>query len=157
MMPLIHPIQIDIYNEESLAAEREKLRDVDPFTVIEYIKASVEILMNMKMDEQQTQTGKKMKKTIDDDLISLQSSSRKMNGDGEDASNSLQSQYEQQLQKYEAEVRNHIKIEQQLKLHIECVQDKLDDTEKIVKKISGDREEVKEAKHELTKYKDLIK
>ena len=157
MMPLIYPIQIDTYNEESLAAEREKLRDVDPFTVIEYIKASVEILMNMKMDEQQTQTGKKMKKTIDDDLISLQSSSRKMNGDGDDASNSFQSQYEQQLQKYEAEVRNHIKIEQQLKLHIECVQDKLDDTEKIVKKISGDREEVKEAKHELTKYKDLIK
>ena len=89
MMPIIHPIQIDTYNEESLAAEREKLRDVDPFTVIEYIKASVEILMNMKMDEQQTQTGKKMKKTIDDDLISLQSSSRKMNGDGDDASNSL--------------------------------------------------------------------
>ena len=88
MMPIIHPIQIDTYNEESLAAEREKLRDVDPFTVIEYIKASVEILMNMKMDEQ-TQTGKKMKKTIDDDLISLQSSSRKMNGDGDDASNSL--------------------------------------------------------------------
>lgn len=54
MMPIIHLIQIDTYNEESLAAEREKLRDVDPFTVIEYIKASVEILMNMKMDEQQT-------------------------------------------------------------------------------------------------------
>ena len=54
-------------------------------------------------------------------------------------------------------MRNHIKIEQQLKLHIECVQDKLDDTEKIVKKISVNREEVKEAKHELTKYKDLIK
>lgn len=29
--------------------------------------------------------------------------------------------YETMLQKYEAEVRNHIKIEQQLKLHIECV------------------------------------
>jgi hypothetical protein len=38
--------------------------------------------------------------------------------------------YETMLQKYEAEVRNHIKIEQQLKLHIECVQDKLDDSEK---------------------------
>ncbi len=98
-----------------------------------------------------------MKKTIDDDLISLQSSSRKNNGEGEDGQTSLQSQYEQQLQKYEAEVRNHIKIEQQLKLHIECVQDKLDDTEKLVKKFSGDREEVKETKHELTKYKDLIK
>ena len=31
------------------------------------------------------------------------------------------SEYESMLQKYEAEVRNHIKIEQQLKLHIECV------------------------------------
>lgn len=29
--------------------------------------------------------------------------------------------YEMMLQKYEAEVRNHIKIEQQLKLHIECL------------------------------------
>jgi len=44
------------------------------------------------------------------------------------------SEYEQMLQKYEAEVRNHIKIEQQLKLHIECVQDKLEDQEKLLKK-----------------------
>jgi hypothetical protein len=35
-----------------LREEREKLRDTDPFTVLEYIKSSVEILMNMKMDEQ---------------------------------------------------------------------------------------------------------
>ena len=34
------------------------------------------------------------------------------------------------LVKYEGEVRNHIKIEQQLKLHIECVQDKMDENEK---------------------------
>lgn len=44
------------------------------------------------------------------------------------------SEYESMLQKYEAEVRNHIKIEQQLKLHIECVQDKLEDQEKLLKK-----------------------
>lgn len=44
------------------------------------------------------------------------------------------SEYESMLQKYEAEVRNHIKIEQQLKLHIECVQDKLEDQEKVLKK-----------------------
>jgi hypothetical protein len=42
----------------------------------------------------------------------------------------LPGQYEEQLMKYEAEVRNHIKIEQQLKLHIECIQDKSDDFEK---------------------------
>lgn len=34
------------------------------------------------------------------------------------------------LQQYEAEVRNHIKVEQQLKLHIEVLQDKIDDNEK---------------------------
>lgn len=41
--------------------------------------------------------------------------------------------YELMLQKYEAEVRNHIKIEQQLKLHIECLQDKLEDADKVTK------------------------
>lgn len=78
------------------------MKDIDPFTVVEYIKSSVEILMNMKTDE-------KKPKTSDD--TSVQDSARE----------SLQTQYEEQLQKYEGEVRNHIKIEQQLKLHIECV------------------------------------
>ena len=39
-------------------------------------------------------------------------------------------EYETQLQDYEAEVRNHIKVEQQLKLHIEVLQEKIDDLEK---------------------------
>lgn len=47
--------------------------------------------------------------------------------------------YEVMLQKYEAEVRNHIKIEQQLKLHIECVQDKLDDSEKAREKMKKEK------------------
>lgn len=37
-----------------MEAERQKLKDVDPFTVVEYIKASVEILMNMKSDDKKT-------------------------------------------------------------------------------------------------------
>ena len=62
------------------------------------------------------------------------------------------------LQKYEAEVRNHIKIEQQLKLHIECVQDKLDDQEKLMKKELDERvNEKSEVKLELERYKDLLK
>lgn len=65
--------------------------------------------------------------------------------------------YEQMLQKYEAEVRNHIKIEQQLKLHIECVQDKLEDQEKIVKKLGQQSESEKDAVElELKRYKDLL-
>lgn len=40
------------------------------------------------------------------------------------------SAYEQQLQVYEGEVRNHIKVEQQLKLHIEVLSDKIEELEK---------------------------
>ena len=54
-------------------------------------------------------------------------------------------------------MRNHIKIEQQLKLHIECVQDKLEDQEKMLKKEINYREGVKsETELELNRYKDLL-
>ena len=36
-----------------LSKERVKLRDVDAYTILDYIKTSIEILMNMKMEEQQ--------------------------------------------------------------------------------------------------------
>ena len=39
-------------------------------------------------------------------------------------------EYELQLQQYEAEVRNHIKIEQQLKLHIEVLNERIEEVEK---------------------------
>ena len=72
--------------------EREKLKDTDPFTVVEYIKASVEILMNMKMEEQagkqQNNLGKKASRALqppdDDDLLSVASSSRQKAGGEED-------------------------------------------------------------------------
>ena len=37
--------------------------------------------------------------------------------------------YESMLQKLEAEVRNHIRVEQQLKLHIETMQGKMEEYE----------------------------
>lgn len=36
-----------------LLKERQKLKDVDAFTILDYIKTSIEILMNMKMEEQE--------------------------------------------------------------------------------------------------------
>lgn len=44
-----------------------------------------------------------------------------------------------------------------MKLHIECVQDKLDDTEKVLKQLSQERDDIKETKVELAKYRDLSK
>ena len=39
-------------------------------------------------------------------------------------------EYEKIMRQLEAECRTHIKCEQQMKLHIECLQEKLDNTEK---------------------------
>ena len=50
---LIVFLQIDAYNEEVLQEERERLKDTNSFTILEYIKTSIEILMNMKMEEHQ--------------------------------------------------------------------------------------------------------
>lgn len=71
------------------------------------------------------------------------------------------SEYEKMLQKLEGEVRNHIKIEQQLKLHIECIQDKLEDAIKEKDQISKQRMEslatkdkaIKEMEAEVEKQK----
>lgn len=43
--------EIDNYTEEQFKKEKEALREVDGFTLIDYIKSSVEILMNMKIEE----------------------------------------------------------------------------------------------------------
>lgn len=45
--------EIDAYNEKVLTEERERLQDTSPYTILEYIKTSIEILMNMKMEEHQ--------------------------------------------------------------------------------------------------------
>ena len=50
-MSLICVIQIDVYNEEILKKERRKLYNTDAFTIIDYVKTSIEILMNMKSEE----------------------------------------------------------------------------------------------------------
>jgi len=36
-----------------LARERRKLRDTEAHTLVEYIKTSIEILMNMRLEEYQ--------------------------------------------------------------------------------------------------------
>ena len=43
------------------------------------------------------------------------------------------------LQKLEADVRQHIRIEQQLKLHIESIQEKIDEDEKIIEEYKNER------------------
>lgn len=158
-------IQIDNYNEAVLSEERERLREADPFTVLDYIKTSIEILMNMKMEEHEAEIEKNKKiakKKNRTSYVSDPGGRGLLSGDDIESGSELgkgdrTNDYDQMLSKYEAEVRNHIKIEQQLKLHIECVQDKLDEQEKLLKKELDDRvNEKSEVKLELERYKDLL-
>ena len=43
--------EIDNYNEELFKEEKRQLRDVDGFALIDQIKSSIEVLMNMKVEE----------------------------------------------------------------------------------------------------------
>ena len=43
--------EIDNYTEEQFKEEKKQMREVDGFTLIDYIKSSIEILMNMKIED----------------------------------------------------------------------------------------------------------
>ena len=43
--------EIDNYNEEFFNEEKRQLKKVDGFTLIDYIKSAIEVLMNMKVEE----------------------------------------------------------------------------------------------------------
>lgn len=136
-----HSPQIDNFNEDQFGKERDRLLKFDSLTVLDYIRTSIEILMQMKLEEEKTVGAAK-----EDPQGESKKLTRKASSISGTSQQNLQQQtplsstsksielppkeYEQQLQLYEAEVRNHIKVEQQLKLHIEVLQEKIDDMEK---------------------------
>lgn len=100
-----------------LAEERDRLRETDPFTVLEYIKTSIEILMNMKMEEHEAEVEKNKKLSKKrSSHVSDGGAKGLLSGDDVESGSELgkgdrANDYDAMLQKYEAEVRNHIKIE----------------------------------------------
>lgn len=54
-----------------LSKERKKLRDVDSFTIVDYIKTSIEILMNMRMEEYEGDKEHRKDKSKTDKLNNL--------------------------------------------------------------------------------------
>lgn len=116
--------EIDGYNEDKLAQERDKLKHgnrVDEMTLIEYIKLSIEILMNMKHEdfEKETNLQQRQMKQNERELQDIKSnnSNRFMTRSqlsGLSRSSSLpivNSEYEKIIQGYENEIRGHIKTE----------------------------------------------
>ena len=101
-MKVRNPANQESISPEQLEEEEEALENVDTYTVIEYIRNSFDILLNLKMEETRRSSVE--------------------GGNHEDL--------EKMLQKLEGDVRQHIRVEQQLKLHIESVQERLEEQEK---------------------------
>lgn len=45
------PSMEDTISSEVMNEERDKLREVDAYTILDYIRSSIEILMNLKIEE----------------------------------------------------------------------------------------------------------
>ena len=113
----IYP-QIAKFDQVKYDSERSHLIDVSPFTILDYIRSSVEILMNSK----------------DDTISSVNEPSLDSQKDRfcVDASKG----YDQMLRKLEEESREHIQIEQQLKLYIDSIEEQNDKSEKKIKELN---------------------
>ena len=61
-------------------------------------------------------------------------------------------EYEKILRQLEAECRHHIRCEQQMKLHIECLQEKLDSTAKDQKRLQEAETQVVNLQKELHNF-----
>ena len=162
-------MKIEKYTEEQLQKERMKLLQIDLITLVEYIQTSIEILMNLKSEEAMYKVERDKKMRTSSKPVAGPSSNLLIPETPDDQTSQKDakesdlppSEYEKMLQKLEGEVRNHIKIEQQLKLHIECIQDKLEDAIKEKDQISKQRMEslatkdkaIKEMEAEVEKQK----
>ncbi len=116
---------------QELTDERSRLRNLSSLTILAYIKTKFEDLMQLRLEEEKDSgSGKNKHGGGHGGRFDVN------NGATSEFTSTFHSldlppeEYETQLQDYEAEVRNHIKVEQQLKLHIEVLQEKIDDLEK---------------------------
>ncbi len=120
--------QIENFDQESFDKERESLKKKNPKSLIEYIKSSIEILINLKVEEKINALKENREK-------SSQSNNKFQSSNSEDDDDV--NEYEKLLRQLESEIRTHIRvnyqisqIEHQLKLHSDNLQCRVDELEK---------------------------
>ena len=102
---------------------------MDNSVIVSYIKSSIEILLSLKAqgtDSTEKKGIMQSQSNSSPDFTPNTDKNSRLDSEGNDP----MLEYERMVQKLEADVRNHIRIEQQLKLHIETIQSKLEDYEK---------------------------
>ena len=105
----IYKIQMNIFSEENLIKEKKKLNSMNSFIVIEYIKSTIDILVDFKVNKQ---------------IESF------FNNFNENKENSDYSQNEDLLRKSEADIRNRIKIHHQMIIYADNLKLKFEEMEK---------------------------
>lgn len=124
--------EITHYDNKIFEQEKDKLRCTDPHTIIEYIRSSVEILMNLKQEEFDAEKKKKKSKRkaklkADDDCDIMSVTSQSLWSTLEKFKEGPPQEYEEAIIKLEGDIRMHIRVEQQMRLHIENLQQKIED------------------------------
>ncbi len=88
--------EIEKYDEEKLEEERKTLKETEPLLLVEYIRTSIEILMNVRAEE------KALVKSQKEETESVTSETP--------SQSEPPRAYEQQIQKLEEESRMHIRV-----------------------------------------------
>ena len=125
-------LQIDKFDKTIYKEEYSKLSSHSPFLILEYIRSSVEILMDLKNESNDSMQNKAKKNELFE----------RPKG------------YEELLRKFEEESRDHIRIEQQLKLYVDDVEENLNKSEKEIKKL---KQMLKTRVEEENKLKEKLK
>ena len=119
---------------------------LDSYVIIEYIKSSVDIILNLKFEEIEKRL---LDKNISDSKRGSITSQAFKRGEAKQSQRSVTSEagpgeeppkvYEELIQSLEGEVRKHIRIEQQLKLHIESMENRIEELENQQEKKDGEK------------------
>ena len=138
--------EIENYNSSQMQVEKRELEDTSGIVLIEYIRQNVEILLNIKSDQDENSVSEHEKSLAYPEFFSQASSimshHSKLNTEG----------YEKIIQKLEGDVRNHIRSEQQLKIYAENLLEKVDNTKE---KLTKAKSIIKKLEHDILSQKDL--
>jgi hypothetical protein len=97
---------------------------MSPIVIIEYIKNSIDILINLKVEEK-LESEKNANANVNS-----KANENTNNNNYYNSKEDNQNEYEVLLRKLESDIRIHIKIEHQLKLYSEGLQQRIEDLEK---------------------------
>ncbi|CDW79975.1 UNKNOWN [Stylonychia lemnae] len=153
--------ELDKIDESHLEKEKKKLLKQDGFQILEYIRSSIEIIMNLKIEDLEKEMSMKKQGDSGNDMNSSSYSvtsasfvhasmkealansqhghveSQKGNlvrDDNNSKKNSQQSEeppkeYEKMLQKLESDIRGHIRLEHEMKIHLDYLEGRVEELE----------------------------